>query len=143
MTRKEHWDRLGEASWQRMAEDWLADNYQKPAELLSDDYQPSRVDLIVTEMLFDASAEKQWQFILLTASLAETDWQLGQIGAGLIEHLLGWHKKWDDKDYISLLEEQVKTNKNLAHSLLSVNQYMMTDEIWMRVQSLQQQIRKA
>ena len=141
MTSKEHWERLSEAGWRKMAEDWLAGNREKPADLMSDDYQPSEVDLIVTGMKFDASAEKQWQFILLTTSLAETDWQLGQIGAELIEHLLGWPNKWNGKDYVSLVEEEAKTNKNLARSILSVNQYLITDEIWMRVHALQQQTR--
>jgi hypothetical protein len=141
MTRKEHWEKLSDANWNRMAEDWLTDNIQKPIDLLNDDYQSSKISLIVSEMTFDASAEKQWHFILLTTAMAETDWQLGQIGAGLLEHILGWQKKWDGKDYIELIEQEAKTNGKLNRALLTVYKYMMTDEVWARVLNLKEQIK--
>ncbi len=117
-----------------MAEDWLAVNREKPETLLDDDYEPSKVDLIVTEMRFDAPPEKLWDFILLTASLAETDWQFRQIGAGMIEHLLGWN----GEIYIALVEKQASVDAKFGRALLGLNQYMMTDEVWARVQTLEE-----
>lgn len=138
MKRGEHWKHLSQAGWLRMAEDWLADNREMPDTLLDDDYESSKVSLIVTEMRFDAPPEKLWDFILLTSSLAETDWQFGQIGAGMVEHLLGWN----GESYIDLVERQASIDANFARTLLGLNKYMMTDEVWARVQTLERQIRK-
>ena len=88
-------------------------------------------------MRFDAPPEKLWDFILLTSSLAETDWQFGQIGAGMVEHLLGWH----GENYIALVEKQVSVDASFARTLLGLNQYKITDEVWARVQKLERQIR--
>ena len=137
MERGEHWERLSSTGWRRMAEDWLADNREKPETLLDDDYQPSEVNLIVAEMRFDAPPEKLWDFILLTTSLAETDWQFGQIGAGMVEHLLGWN----GENYIDLVEKQASVDAKFGRTLLGLNKYMMTDEVWARVQALEKNIR--
>ena len=120
-----------------MAEDWLADNREESEGLLGDDYESSKISLIVTEMRFDAPPEKLWNFILLTSSLAETDWQFGQIGAGMVEHLLGWN----GENYIALVEKQAAIDGNFARTLLGLNQYKMTDEVWTRVQALEEKVR--
>lgn len=137
MARGEHWERLSPTGWRRMAEDWLAENREMPEKLLDDDCESSKVDLIVTEMRFDAPPEKLWDFILLTISLAETDWQFGQIGAGMIEHLLGWN----GENYIAFVEKQASIDAKFTRALLGLNQYKMTDEVWARVQSLEERIR--
>ncbi|HEX8250878.1 MAG TPA: hypothetical protein VF599_22075 [Pyrinomonadaceae bacterium] len=123
-----------------MAEDWLSANKLEPPD--DDERQEiSEVNLVVTEMRFDASFRKLWSFILLTLSLAETEWQFGQIGAGPLEHILGWQQKWDEANYIQLIEQEAKTNGRLNRALLIVQKYMMSDQVWMRVQSLQEQIK--
>jgi hypothetical protein len=100
-----------------------------------------RVVFIATEMRFEAPFDKLWKFILIMLSLAETDSQFGQIGAGEIEHLLGWQEKWDGADYIALVEKESKTNGRLNRALLIVLKYAMTDDVWARVQHLQEQIK--
>ena len=119
-----------------MAEDWLDDNREMPEALLYEDYEPSEVSLIVTEVRFDAPPEKLWEFILLTASLAETDWQLCQIGAGMVEHLLGWN----GEDYIHFIEKRALIDAKFTRTLTGLNKYKMTDEVWKRVQILKEKI---
>jgi hypothetical protein len=89
--------------------------------------------LIVTDFRFSSSPALQWKFILLAISLAETDEQLGDISAGNIEHLLGWH----GEKYIENIEQEAENNPKFARALTGVWKYKMTDEIWERVQKLQ------
>ncbi len=137
MKRGEVWNRLSDLGWQRMAEDWLAANREEPTLLADDQFAP--VSLVVTGMRFDAAPEKLWNFILLVVSQAETDWQIGQIGAALIEHLLGWH----GDQYLAKVEAQAVLDQKFARAVLSVDQYLMNEQVWARLQTLQQQIREA
>jgi hypothetical protein len=134
MTRREFWEQLSETGWNAMAKDYLsAIENETPAT--------TKVELIATEMRFEAPFDKLWKFILLSLSMAETDRQFGQMGAGEIEHLLGWQEKWDGADYIALVEKESKTNGRLNRALLDVLKYAMTDDVWVRVQHLQEQIK--
>lgn len=122
-----------------MAKDWLVAIKNEPPDT-NEEQVFSKVEMIVTEMRFEAPFDKLWKFIILTLSLAETDWQLEQIGAGEIEHILGWQKKWDGADYIKLAEQEAEVNSKFNRALLTVQKYMMTDEVWARVQTLKKLI---
>jgi hypothetical protein len=78
-----------------------------------------------------------WKFILLATSLAETDEELGDIAAGSIEYLLGRA----GKEFIDLVEQETKINPKFARTLTGVWKYMMTDEVWARVQALQAKVK--
>jgi len=71
----------------------------------------------------------------LAISLATTDRQLGDIAAGQIEHLLGWH----GEKYIDIIEQEAEANPKIAKALTGVLKYMMSDQVWARVQKLQRQ----
>jgi hypothetical protein len=123
-----NWDQLSEAEWRDFAEAWLAELREKPSD------SKSRVGQAVVSMNFSAASERQWDFILLAVSLAETEEELGHIAAGPIEHLLGWH----GKDYIERVEEQAAIDPKFTRTMLGVWQYKMTEEIWSRVQAIQE-----
>ena len=123
-----------------MAKDWLSAIKNEPPDS-DQEREFSKVEMIVTEMRFEAPPDKLWTFILLTLSLAENDWQLQQIGAGEIEHLLGWQQKWEGVDYIALVEQEAKVNGKLNRALLIVQRYMMSAEVWNRVRALQERIK--
>src|SRR5215203_1964362 len=140
MTRREFWEQLSENGWNGMTKDWLSAIKNEPSDT-NEEQEFSKVEMIVTEMRFEAAFDKLWKFILLTLSLAENQWQIEQIGAGEIEHLLGWQKKWEGADYINLVEQEAKVNGKLNRALLTVQKYMMPDEVWTRVQNLKVQIK--
>ena len=126
----EHWDKLTEEKWQNLAEKYLLEI----SETSGKEYEEgnNKWGIIVTEFQFTSSSELQWKFILLTVSLAETDEQFGDIAAGGIEHLLGWH----GEKYIEIVEQEVQQNPKFARALTGVWKYMMTDEVWARIQKL-------
>lgn len=133
----ESWNQLTVDDWRDFAEGWLAEirEYEENEELedeLDEDDDDSFGQAVVS-MNFTASAEMQWQFILVAVSLAESDDELGHIAAEPIEHLLGWH----GSDYISLVEKQAATDAKFARTMLGVWKYMMNDEVWERVQKIQ------
>lgn len=127
----EHWEQLSEKQWHHLAEQYLLEiNVNSGKEY---DEEDSKWGLVVTEFRFSSSPELQWKFILLALSLAENDEQIGDIAAGQIEHLLGWH----GEKYIDLVEQEAKDNPKFATAVTGVLQYMMGDNIWFRVQELQ------
>ncbi|HEX8277345.1 MAG TPA: hypothetical protein VF540_01575 [Segetibacter sp.] len=140
MTRREFWERLSETGWNNMAKDWLSAIKNEPIDT-NEEREFSKVEMVITQMRFEAPFDKLWKFILLTLSLAETKWQVEQIGAEEVEHILGWQKKWEGADYINLVEQEAKVNGKLNLALLIVQKYMMTDEVWARVQNLKEKIK--
>jgi|KBSSwiStaDraftv2_1062776.scaffolds.fasta_scaffold281883_2 hypothetical protein len=125
-----HWESLSDEKWEN-----LARNYLRCEET---DYEDQDEDCltwgqIVTRLGMWGSAESLWHFLRLTLSLAETDRQLGGIAAGPIEYLLGRF----GPEYIDRVENEVAENPQFAAAIRLCNQYMMTDEVWARVQKLQ------
>ena len=85
-------------------------------------------------MTFSAPPEQQWEIILeLIEKAPDNDHVLGDIAAGPLEGLLGRH----GEKVISWIERQVKDDPKFARTLTGVWQYMMSDEVWGRVQELQ------
>ena len=96
--------------------------------------EESDAGMSVVSMNFSAPPEVQWRFILIAVSLSESDDELGHIAAGPIEHLLGWH----GESFIDVVEDEVTSNPKFARALTGVWQYMMSDEVWSRVQQLKE-----
>ncbi|MDQ4122757.1 MAG: hypothetical protein M3209_15070 [Acidobacteriota bacterium] len=141
----EKWNQLTDDDWREFAQGWLAelreedDSQEDSNEDFNDDDfddDDSSFGQAVVSMNFTAHPEKQWQFILVAVSLAESDDDLGHIAAGPIEHLLGWH---GDK-YISRVEEQAASDAKFARAMLGVWKYMMNEEVWARVQAIQKRV---
>ena len=129
MQESEDHDRFEEADLEQLARQWLRDICQNLDS-------PSDSGGAVVSMNFSASPEIQWRFILIAVVLADTDLQLGHIAAGPIEHLLGWY----GESYIVFVENEAQSNPKFARALTGVWQYMMTDEVWARVQRLQENV---
>jgi len=131
----EHWEKLSDERWQHLVEQYLLEiSANQGKEYKSENH---KWGLIVTEFQFSSRPELQWKFILLAISLATTDEQLGDIAAGGIEHLLGWH----GKQYIDVVEQEVPVNPMFAKALTGVWKYLMSDDIWARVQKLQSRVK--
>lgn len=127
----QHWEKLTDERWQNLAEKYLFEIRENEGKEHKE--ENDRYGLIITEFRFTSSPELQWKFILLTVSLAETDAELADIAAGQIEHLLGWH----GEKYIDLVEQEAENSPKFARTLTGVWKYMMTGEVWARVQKLQ------
>lgn len=88
---------------------------------------------VVVNLGFWSPPEFLWKFILLAVSMAESDDELGAIvAAAAIEYLLGRA----GEEYIDAVEREAKINPKFAKALTGGFQYMMTDEVWARVQAL-------
>jgi hypothetical protein len=125
----ERWDKLSDDTWSDFAAAWLAQI--RVGEKEGDrDWGQS-----VVQMNFTARPEHQWKFILLAISQAQTDDELGHIAAGPIEHLLGWH----GAQYIDSVEQQSQLDPKFARAVTGVLKYLMTDEVWERVNAIQKQ----
>jgi hypothetical protein len=121
----EMWSHLGPAEWDAFAQSWIAELRGSSTDTESD------VGQSVVMMNFTATPEQQWQFILAAIAHA-SDEELGHIAAGPIEHLLGKH----GEEYIDEVEQRADADPKFARMLSGVWKYMMTDEIWARVQAL-------
>ncbi len=124
----ERWDRLSDEDWSNFARDWV--------QQLRHGWQEGDRDWdeSVTMMNFTARPEQQWKFIIAAVGHAQSDDELGLISAGPIEHLLGWH----GEQYIAKIESQAATDSKFAKAVTGVRKYRMADEIWDRVQVIQQ-----
>ena len=69
---------------------------------------------------------------ILAAIAHATDDELDHIAAGPIEHLLGKH----GVKYIEKVEKRAEADPKFARMLAGVWKYMMTDEVWARVEVL-------
>lgn len=112
---------------ERLARDWLSD-IRDSLDGATDS------GTAVVDMNYSAPSDVQWRFILIAVSLAESDEELAHIAAGPIEHLLGWH----GETFIDVVEKEATSNAKFARALTGVWQYMMPDEVWSRVQRLQE-----
>jgi hypothetical protein len=121
----ERWDQLSAADWDAFARSWIAELRGVPSESQGDASQS------VVMMNFTARPEQQWQFILAAVVHASDD-ELGDIAAGPMEHLLGKHGEL----YIENVEQRAEADPKFARMLAGVWKYMMTDEVWARVQVL-------
>lgn len=124
----ERWDRLELSDWEGFARAWLA-------ELRGEFENPdSDIGQSVVMMNFTAAPEHQWRFIQAAVAQAESDEELEHVAAGPMEHLMGWH----GADYIDAVETQAAVNPKFARMLGGVWKYMMSDEVWGRVQALKE-----
>lgn len=121
----ERWEKLGPSDWEALARAWVAELRGESADLQSDLAQS------VVMMSFTAKPEHQWQFILAAVAQA-SDEELGHVAAGPVEHLLGKH----GAQYIDQVERHAEANPKFARMLSGVWKYMMTDDVWARVESL-------
>lgn len=92
-------------------------------------------DLVVL-MNFTAGPEPQWQFVLAAVAFARSDDELGHLAAGPLEHLLGWH----GEAFIERVEDEAADDPRFARTLSGVLRYLMTPEVWSRVQALQARV---
>lgn len=109
---------------EQLASRWLSD--------IRSEAEESDAGMSVVSMNFAAPPEVQWRFIVIAVSLFESDDELSYIAAGPIEHLLGWH----GESFIEIVENEAASNPKFARALKGVLQYMMSDEVWSRVQQL-------
>jgi hypothetical protein len=124
----ERWDKLSDDDWSNFARDWV-EQLRRGQHEGERDWGQS-----VTMMNFTARPEQQWKFILAAIDHAQSDDELGHIAAGPIEHLLGWH----GERFIATIESQAVSDSKFAKAITGVWKYKMSDEIWSRVQSMQQ-----
>jgi acetoin utilization deacetylase AcuC-like enzyme len=87
----------------------------------------------VVLMNFTRPPEDQWVFIKAAVEAARSDNELVHIAAGPLEHLLGQH----GPDYIDAIEILARSDAKFARTTTAVWKYMMTDDIWARVQAIQ------
>jgi hypothetical protein len=131
------WDHLTSSDWDAFVKAWLAELRMDPPPPEPDDEsdEDDEQDLSqsVVLMSFTARPDQQWQFICSAVAQADSDGELGQIAAGPMEHLLGWH----GKDFIARVETRAAADEKFARMLTGVWKYMMTDEVWARVQAIQ------
>ena len=90
----------------------------------------------VTLMNFFAAPAQQWEFLEKAVELAENHAQLVAIAAGPFEHLLGHH----GDEYIGLVEEKATSDPKFAAMIRDSWRYMMSDEVWARVQAIQARV---
>jgi hypothetical protein len=119
-------ERLDESDWKEFACAWLAELRGAPID-------PSRdFGSSVVMMGFTATPDQQWQFIRASVAQAESDDELGHIAAGPMECLLGRH----GASCIDAVEHLAATDARFARILMGVWKYMMTDDVWSRVQAV-------
>jgi len=121
----ERWDELNASDWDAFAQSWIA-KLRRPTGDSDDDVGQS-----VVMMNFTARPEHQWQFILAAVAHASDD-ELGHIAAGPVEHLMGHH----GTAYIVEVERRAESDPKFARMLSGVWKYMMSDEVWARVEAL-------
>ena len=130
MQEVEYGESGSEAELEQLARNWLAELRSGVTSGESDFGQD------VVSMNFSASPEIQWRFVLIAVALSDSDDELGHIAAGPVEHLLGRH----GEDYISTVENEARTNPKFARTLTGLWQYMMSDDIWSRLQAVQKRV---
>ena len=137
----ERWERLSPADWNALARAYLQEIRDASAPWRAetdesdwaDDSTPSS---IVTMMSFTARPEQQFQFIRAATAYAESDEELGDLAAGPVEHLLGWHAA----EYIGRIEVWAATDPKVARMLTGVWKHMMSDDTWARIRAIQARV---
>jgi len=130
MTSTDLWSHLSAQDWATFARSWLAELQGAPNEHGREYGQK------VVLMNFTATAEQQWTFIQVAVEHARSDDELGAIAAGPLEHLLGRH----GDEYIGSVESLASASVSFARTLTGMNQYMMSESTWARVQRMQQAV---
>jgi hypothetical protein len=128
MSIAERWGQLSAADWDAFARSWIA-------ELRGVSSESCDAGQSVVMMNFTARPEHQWQFILAAIKHASDD-ELGHIAAGPVEHLLG---NYGDA-FIVEFERRAEMDAKFARMLSGVWKYMMSDEVWARVEALKARI---
>ena len=93
-----------------------------------------KVEGAVVLMNFTKPADVQWAFILSAVQYAKTDNTLGHLAAGPLEHILGRH----GDDYIDRVEAQAGQSEKFERMLTGSWRYLMNDDVWRRLQALQE-----
>jgi hypothetical protein len=124
------WKPLDPEAMAYFAARWLAELRDGPPA------GESAVGQAVAMMNFAAAPEQQWLFIRSAVAQAATDDELGHVAAGPLEHILGRH----GDQYIAAVEEEAARDAKFARMLTGVWKYMMSDEVWGRVQAIQARV---
>lgn len=103
----------------------------------SNDERTDELAAAITMMTFASPPEDQWEMILEALRQAKDAEDLGHIAAGPIEGLLGRF----GAESIGWVEREAASNPKFARALTGVWKYLMSDEIWARVQALQGKVR--
>jgi len=121
--------------WTNISDDSLCDFILKWfAEIDLDDDDITVIGGDVVLMNFLATDDFQWRFILKAFELASDASHLETMAAGPVEHLLAHHgEKW-----ISNVESLASSNENFAWMMTGVWQNKMNDDVWGRVQQIQE-----
>lgn len=123
------WVDIDEDALDRFINQWFAE-----IDTYDENNHPVGVDVVL--MNFLASDDFQWLFIKRAFALAYDANHLEVLAAGPVEHLLAHHgEKW-----ISLIEMESYEDKNFAWMMLGVWQNSMSQELWSRVQKIQESV---
>ena len=123
----EWWVDIHDEALDKFIIQWFAE-----IDTYDEDNHPVSGDVVL--MNFLASDDFQWLFIQRAFALAYDADHLQTLAAGPVEHLLSHHgEKW-----ISLIEKESSENKNFAWMMLGVWQNAMSQELWNRVQKIQE-----
>jgi hypothetical protein len=123
------WVDIDEDALDRFINQWFAE-----IDTYDENNHPVGVDVVL--MNFLASDDFQWLFIKRAFALAYDANHLEALAAGPVEHLLAHHgEKW-----ISLIEMESYEDKNFAWMMLGVWQNSMSQELWSRVQKIQESV---
>ena len=126
------WGEMTPSDWDALVTSWLAE-LREPSPPREPDSDQLDVGQTVVMMSFMAPPEKQWEFICSAVASAESDDELAHIAAGPAEHLLGRH----GQEFIARMEAHAAADPTFARMLTGVWQHLMPDDIWARVQAIQ------
>jgi hypothetical protein len=127
----EFWKPYDAVRMAAFARAWLHELRNPPA-----DAESAKAGEAVVMMNFTAPPEKQWLFIDAAVALAESDDELGDVAAGPVEHLLGWH----GDTCIDHVEGRAATDPKFARMLTGVMKYRIADAVWKRVRLIQEKV---
>src|SRR5688572_11076703 len=113
MSLKDRWDQMSPSDWEAFAQSWIAELRGAQSD------STKKIGASVTMMRFTAKPEHQWQFILAAIAHASSEEELGNIAAGQVEHLLGWH----GDTYIEKIEQRAASDPKFARMLSGVWKY--------------------
>jgi hypothetical protein len=149
------WEQFEPEEWATFARSWLSRTRGEPPppetelgrverfarrlqEAMLGPPKSADVDVrqLVVMMNFTAGPEPQWQFVLAAVAFATSDDELGDLAAGPLEHLLGWH----GEAWIERVEDEAASDPTFARTLTGVWKYRMTPPVWARVQALQARV---
>lgn len=149
----EQWEQFDREEWATFARAWLSRTRGEPPSPEAErgrverfarrlygavTKKASEVDVrqLVVLLNFTAGPEPQWQFVLAAVAFAQSDDELGHLAAGPLEHLLGWH----GEAWIERVEREAADDPKFARTLTGVWKYLMTPDVWARVQALKARV---